>query len=147
MTNFLQCHGLQPPTSPVLHYLLEFAQTHVHWIGDAIQPSHPLSSPSSLAFNLSQHQGLFSNESALCIRWPNYWSFSFSIMCQICISFSLKGHYLTGEWLSMDQGEKGFNSNFFVSIIEEAENYSWVLWRTEQRQGSWHLFSIRCTNQ
>ena len=44
---------------PVLCYLLEFAQTHVHWVGDAIQPSHPLLSPSLPAFNLSQHQGLF----------------------------------------------------------------------------------------
>ena len=44
---------------PVLHHFLEFAQTHVHWISDAIQPSHPLSSPSPPAFNLSQHQGLF----------------------------------------------------------------------------------------
>ena len=40
---------------PTLHYLPEFAQTHVHWVGDAIQPSHPLSSPSPLALNLSQH--------------------------------------------------------------------------------------------
>ena len=44
---------------PVLHHLLEFAQTHVHWVGVVIQPSHPLSSPSPPAFNLSQHQGLF----------------------------------------------------------------------------------------
>ena len=43
---------------PVLPYLLQFAQTHVHWVGDGIQPSHPLSSPSP-AFSLSQHQGLF----------------------------------------------------------------------------------------
>ena len=48
-----------------------------HWVGDAIQPSHPLFSPSP-ALNLSQHQ-FFSNESALCIRWPKDWSFSFSI--------------------------------------------------------------------
>ena len=41
----------------VLHYLPEFTQTHVHWVGDAIQPSHPLSSPSPHTFNLSQHQG------------------------------------------------------------------------------------------
>ena len=45
---------------PALHYFLEFAQTHVHWVGDAIQPSHPLSPPST-TFNLSQHQGLFSS--------------------------------------------------------------------------------------
>ena len=46
------------PGLPVHHQLPEFTQTHVHWVGDAIQPSHPLSSPSP-AFNLSQHQGLF----------------------------------------------------------------------------------------
>ena len=51
---------------------------HVHWVGDAIQLSHPLSSPSPPAFSLSQHQ-VCSNESVLCIRQPKYWSFSFSI--------------------------------------------------------------------
>ena len=44
---------------PVLHYLLGFAQTHVHWVDDTIQPSHPLSPPSSPALNLAQHKGLF----------------------------------------------------------------------------------------
>ena len=66
------------PGFPVHHQLLELAQTHVHRVSDAIQPSHPLSSPFPPAFALSQHQGL-SNESILCIRWPKYWSFSFSI--------------------------------------------------------------------
>ena len=47
------------PGFPVHHQLPEFAQTHVHWVNNAIQPSHPLSSPSPPAFNLSQHQGLF----------------------------------------------------------------------------------------
>ena len=47
------------PGFPVLQYFLGFAQTHVHWVGDAIQPSHPLSPPSPPALNLSQHQGLF----------------------------------------------------------------------------------------
>ena len=47
------------PGLPVHHQLLESTQTHVHWVGDSIQPSHPLSSPSPSAFNLSQHQGLF----------------------------------------------------------------------------------------
>ena len=56
---------------PVLHYFLEFTQIH------AIQPSHPLSSPSAPAFNLSQHQG-FSNESVLHTRWPKYGNFSFN---------------------------------------------------------------------
>ena len=53
------------PALPVHHQLPEFTQTHVHWVGDAIQPSHP---PSIR---------VFSNVSALCIRWPEYWSFSF----------------------------------------------------------------------
>ena len=65
------------PGFPVHPQLLEFTQSHVHWVSDAIQPSHPLSSPSP-AFNLSQHQ-VFSNEPVLCIRWPKYWSFNFSI--------------------------------------------------------------------
>ena len=47
------------PGLPVHHQLPDFTQTHVHWVGDAIQPSHPLSSPSPPAFSLSQHQGLF----------------------------------------------------------------------------------------
>ena len=68
------------PGFPVLHYLPEFALTHVHWVSDAIQPSHPLSPSSPLAFKLSQHQGeSSSNESVLHIRCPKYWSFSFSI--------------------------------------------------------------------
>ena len=66
------------PGLPVHHQLPEFTQTHVHWAGDAIQPSHPLSSPSPPAFNLSSIK-VFSNESVLCIRWTKYWSFSFSI--------------------------------------------------------------------
>ena len=61
---------------PILHHLPEFAQTHVHWVSDAIQPSYPLSSPSPPTFNLSK---VFSNESALPIRCPKYWSFSFNI--------------------------------------------------------------------
>ena len=104
------CDPMDCSTSgfPVLHYLPEFAQTHVHWVSDVIQPSHPLPPPSPLALNLSQHHSLFqwvgsshqvakvldiyhqsfqwifradflSTELALCIRWPEYWSFSFSI--------------------------------------------------------------------
>ena len=110
------------PGFPVHHWLPDFAPPHVHRVGDAIQPSHPLSSPSPPAFNLSQpsvqfssvqslslvwlfatpwiaarqaslsitnsrsslkltsiESSVFSNESVLCIRWPKYSSFSFSI--------------------------------------------------------------------
>ena len=65
------------PGFPVLHYLPEFDQTHVHWVGGAIQLPHILLPPSPLAHNIS-HIGVFSNELALCIRWPKYWSFSIS---------------------------------------------------------------------
>ena len=64
---------------PVHQQPPQFTQIHVYGVGDTIQPSHPLSSPSPLPLNLSQHQVFFSNESALRIRWPKYWSFSFNI--------------------------------------------------------------------
>ena len=66
------------PGLPVHHQLQGSTQTHVHRVSDAIQPSHALSSSSPPALNLSQHQGL-SNVSALRIRSPKYWSFSFSV--------------------------------------------------------------------
>ena len=65
------------PGFSVLHCLLEFAQTHVHWEDYAIQPSHPLLPPSPPALRLSQHQGLFQWVSSL-IRGLKYWSFSIS---------------------------------------------------------------------
>ena len=65
------------PGLPVHYQLLEFTQTHVHWVSDAFQPSHPLSSPSPPNLNLSQHQGLF-KWVTLRIRWPKYCSFSFN---------------------------------------------------------------------
>ena len=67
------------PGLPVHHQLPEFIQTHVHRVSDAIQPSHPLSSPSPPAHNPSQHQSLFQwvNSSH---EWPKCWSFSFSII-------------------------------------------------------------------
>ena len=67
------------PGLPVHHQLPEFTQAHDHWISDAIQPYHPLLSPSPLPINLSFQMRVFSNESALCIKWPKYWSFSFNI--------------------------------------------------------------------
>ena len=59
MSNSLWPHGLQHTMLPGPSPTLELTQTHVHWVGDAIHPSHPLSSPSHPTFNLSQHQGLF----------------------------------------------------------------------------------------
>ena len=66
------------PGLPVHHQLPESTQTHVHCVSDAIQPSHPLSSLSLPALNLSQHQRLFQWVSS-SIRWPKDWSFSFNI--------------------------------------------------------------------
>ena len=85
------------PGLPVHHQLPEFTQIHVHRVSDAIQPSCPQLSPSASALNLSHHQGL-SNESTLCIRWPKYWNFSFSISpsneCSGLISFRM-------DWLDL----------------------------------------------
>ena len=67
------------PGLPVHHQLLEFTQTHVHRVSDAIQPSHPLS-PIYLLPPIPPSIRVFSNESTLCMRWPKYRSFSFSII-------------------------------------------------------------------
>ena len=67
------------PGPPIHHQLPEFTQTHVHRVRDAIQPSHPLSSPSPPAHNPSSIR-VFSSESTLLMRCPEYWSFSFSII-------------------------------------------------------------------
>ena len=66
------------PGLPVHHHFLEFTQTHVHWVSDAIQPSHFLLSLSPSAPNPFQHQSLF--QSTLRMRWPKYWSFTFNIV-------------------------------------------------------------------
>ena len=70
--------NLSTPGISVHHQLPESTQTHVHWVGDAIQPSHPLLSPAPPAFNVSQHQGLFKWISSLH-RVVKYWSFSVNI--------------------------------------------------------------------
>ena len=85
------------PGFPVHHQFLELAQIHVHWIGDAIQPSHPLLSPSPPALIFPSIR-VFSSESVLLIRWPKYWSFSFSISSSneysLLISFRIDWFYL-----------------------------------------------------
>ena len=78
MCDSLRPHGLQHARFPCPSHLPELAQTHVHWVSDAIQPSYPLLSPSPPIFNFSQHQSLFQGVSS-SHRLPKYWSFSFSI--------------------------------------------------------------------
>ena len=82
--------GCSTPGLPVLHYLLEFAQTHVHWVGAALQLSHLLSPPLLLPLVFPTIK-VFSNESALCIRWSKYWHFSISPSneCSELISFRI----------------------------------------------------------
>ena len=77
MSDSLRPHGLQHPRPPCPSPT-PGVFPNVHWVSDAIKPSHPLSSPSPPALNLASIR-VFSKESALCIRWPKYWSFSFSI--------------------------------------------------------------------
>ena len=101
------------PGFPVLHYLLELAQTHVHWVGEAIQPSHPLSSPSPPAFNLSQHQRLF--------RWVSsshqvlkYWNFSFRISSSNEYSGLISFRIDWFDWLS-----KGLSRVFSNTTVQK----------------------------
>ena len=74
----MQSYGLQNARLHCSLLLLEFAQIHVHWVSDTIQPSNPLLPPSPLALSFSQHQGLLHWVSS-SYQWPEYWHFSFSI--------------------------------------------------------------------
>ena len=78
MSNSMQPHGLQHARPPFHHQLLEFTQTHVHWVNDDNQPSHP-HYPLLFLPSVVPSIRVFSNESILPIRWSKYWSFSFSI--------------------------------------------------------------------
>ena len=101
------------PGLPVHHQLPEFTQTHVHRVHEAIQPSHPRSSPSP-ASNPSQHQSL-SNESTLHMRWPKYWSFSFNIIPSKEIP-RLSPSEWTG-WISLQS--KGFSRVFSNTTVQK----------------------------
>ena len=78
MSDSLRPHGQQHASLPCPSPILELTQTHVHWVSDAIKPSYSLSSLSPPAFILPSIR-VISNESVLCIQWPKYRSFSFSI--------------------------------------------------------------------
>ena len=110
------------PGLPVQHQLPEFTQTHVHWVSEAIQPSHPLSSLSPPTLNLSQHQGLYSKESALRIRWPKYWSFSFNISPSNehpgLISFRM-------DWLDLLAVQRTLKS-----LLQHHSSKASILWRS-----------------
>ena len=103
MSNSLRSRGLQTekPGFPVLHYLPEFAQTHVHRVSDAIQLSHPLSSPSPPVLNLSQRQGLFqkanSSHQGANTEYHVFYSLSFT--------FNVVVNMVLSEEILLDRGK------------------------------------------
>ena len=109
MFDSLQPHGLQYAGFPVHHQLPEFTQTHVHRVSDAIQPSHPLSSPSLLPSIIPSIR-VFSNESALHIRWPKYWSFSFTFRM---------------DWLDLLEAQ-----GTLKSLLQHDSSKASILWRS-----------------
>ena len=121
------------PGLPVLHQLPEFTQTHVHRVGDAIQPPHPLSSPSPPIFNLSQHRGLFQGVSS-SNRWSKYRSFRFSISpSRACLGLiSLKM-----DWFDLLAVQGTLKSlmftglKYFLLITGQLSHVLWLSdWRT-----------------
>ena len=107
---------------PVHHQCLEPTQTHVHRGSDAIQPSHPLSSPSPPALNLSQHQGLFKWKDALCSRWPKYWS--------LIISISPSNKYSGLISFRMDWFDLLAVQGTLKSLLQHHSSKASILWRS-----------------
>ena len=107
--------------SPVLHHLPEFAQTHVHWVGDAIQPSHSLLSPSPPTFNLSQHQGLF--------QWV-------SVSHQVAKVLELQLQHQSFQWIFRTDS---FRINWFELFAIQETRREWqitlafLLWKTHEQ--------------
>ena len=117
------------PGFPAHHQLPEFIQTYVHWVSDTIQPSHPLSSPSPLTFNLSQHQGLFqwvssSHQVAKALEFQLHhqsfqWtfrtgnSFRMDSLDLLAVQETLKNH---SSWLSFEPQFKSINSSVLSSL-------------------------------
>ena len=101
------------PGLPVLHHLLEFTQTHVHWVGDAIQRPHPLSSPSPPAFNLSQHQGLFQWVGCLHLTLMFTYNSSFKVMFWIMIVYF---HYIIEITFCKISVKQKLTVNYFTKV-------------------------------
>ena len=120
MFNSLWPMDCRTPGFPVLHHLPELVQTHIHWVSDTIQPSCPLSSPCPPAFNLSQHQ-IF-NESALRIRWPKYWSLSFSFSISPSNEYSGLISFRM-DWFDLLQS-KGLSRVFSNTTVQKHQFFS-----------------------
>ena len=149
------------PGFPVLHYLPEFAQTNVHWVDDAIQPTHPLLSPSPPAINASQHQSLFQWASSL-LRWPKYWSFNFRTSASV-FPMNIQGWFplgFTGLISLQSKGLPGVFSSITVwkhqflhgesSLCYNPHIHTWLLekpqlkLRTFVRKVTSLLFNMLC---
>ena len=133
-------------------YLLEFAQTHAHWVGEAIQPSHLLLPPSLPAPDISFW--VFSNESVLWVRWPKYWSFSISISPSTenswLISFRIAwlDFAVQGTLKSLLQNSLKasvlWHSVFFMVQLSHPYMTTW-LWLDRHLSAKWCLcFLIHC---
>ena len=127
------------PGLHVHHQLLEFIQTHVHWVSDAIQPSHPLSSISPPAFSLAQHQGLFKWVSSLH-QVARYWSFIYRISPSNeysgLISFRMEWMYLlaaqvTLKILLQHHSSKGSIFSVQLSLQSNSHIHTWLLQKPE----------------
>ena len=121
MSDFLRPMNRSTPGFPVHHQLPEFTQTHVHRVGDAIQPPHPLSSP-SLPPSIFPSIRVFSNESVLPIRWPKYWSFSFSI--------SPSNEYSGLISFRMDRFDLLAVQGTLKSLLQHHSSKASILWRS-----------------
>ena len=97
------------PGFSILHHLLEWAQTHVHWVGDAIWPSHPF-----LTSSIFPSIGGFSNELTLHIRWPKYWTFSFSISPSSEYSGLIS--FRTACWVWRVKASLPCTENFWITV-------------------------------
>ena len=107
------------PGLPVHHQFPEFIQTHVHRVSDAIQPSHPLSSPFPLP-PIPPSIRVFSNESTLRMRWPKYWSFSFSIIPSKEIPGLISSEWTV--WISLQS--KGLSRVFSNTTVQKHQFFS-----------------------
>ena len=128
------------PGLPVGHILLEFTQIHVHWVHDAIQPSHPLSSPFPPA-PIPPGIRVFSNESILRMRWPKYWSFSFSI-----IPSKKSQGWSPLEWIGwISLQSKGLSRVFSNTTVQKPQFFgaqlsSWITpWKESYDQPRQHI--------
>ena len=111
------------PGLPVHHQFPEFTQTHVHWVSDAIQPSYPLLSPSPLAFNLSQHQGLF--------KW---------VSCPHQVAKVLEFQLQYFEWIS-PSNEGLLMKSVLPMNIQDWFPLGWTGWISLQSKGLSRVFS------